>query len=296
MDYRLIEIFCAIMDHGSVTSAARILGVSQPAVSSSLGKLEKLLGYSLFLRQARTLVPTTEAKLLHSEAIHILSALDRFGATAEEIYDGRRGVLTIATHPNAAISWLPSVAAEFRRERPNVHLRFLSRSSGEVRALAAASAIDLGIAEAPFANAELVLHRYALPRVAVIPNQHRLAAHEVLSPQLLDGEDLIAVVPASWNWALVARAFDRAGAVCHVVAECEYMATALALTAHGTGICLADPISATTTGLGLIQRPFLPVTPYEVGLLGPAHGKISVLAKAFGDALNKHISSYLERA
>jgi DNA-binding transcriptional LysR family regulator len=295
MDHRKIEIFRAIMDQGSVTAAARALRVAQPTVSNALANFEKELGITLFRRSSRRLVPTAEAKLLHNEAIQVLNGLERFGVSAEEIYEGRRGTLTIATNPNAAISWLPSIAAEFRRQRPNVRLRFLSRSSGEVRELAAASALDLGIAEAPFANAELVLKRYAIPRVAALPREHHLAIHDVLGPELLDGEDMIAVVPASWNWALVTRAFDRAGAVCHVVAECEYMATALALTAHGAGICLADPISAGTIGLGLIQRPFLPVTPYEVGLLGPAHGNLTVLAKAFAEVLHNHLSSYLER-
>jgi DNA-binding transcriptional LysR family regulator len=294
MDHRKIEIFRAIMDQGSVTAAARALGLAQPTVSNALANFERELGITLFRRSSRRLVPTAEAKLLHNEAIHVLNGLERFGVSAEETCEGRRGTLTIATNPNPAISWLPSIAAEFRRQRPNVRLRFLSRSSAEVRELAAASALDLGIAEAPFANAEWVLERYAIPRVAALPRKHLLAAHDVLSPKLLDGEDMIAVVPSSWNWALVTRAFDRAGAVCNVVAECEYMATALAMTAHGAGICLADPISAETIGLGLIQRPFLPVTPYEVGLLGPAHRNLTVLAKAFAEVLHNHISSYLE--
>ena len=281
------------MEQGSVTAAARVLGLAQPSVSNSLANFEKELGVTLFYREPRHLVPTAEAKLLHREAIHVLNVFERFGTTAEEIYDGRRGTLTIATHPNPAVSWLPAVAAEFLRERPNVRLQFLSRSSGEVRELAAASAFDLGIAAAPFPNAELVLQRYALPRVAAMTTNHRLAAHSVLTPELLDGEDMIAVVPASWNWALVTRAFERAGAACHVVAECEYTATALAMAAHGIGICLADPISAKTIGLGLVRRPFLPVIPYEVAVLAPAHGQLTVLAKAFSADLHNYIASYL---
>jgi DNA-binding transcriptional LysR family regulator len=293
MDHRQIEIFRAVLDQGSVTAAARFLGVSQPAVSTSLTKLEKRVGFGLFRREGRRLVPTAEAHLLHVEASRLLDGFERLGVSAGEISAGQRGTLTIATNPGPAISWLPSVVAAFRRERPQVRLRLLTRSSEEVRELAAASAFDLGLAETPFANAEHVLRRYALPRVVVLPRTHRLAAHDVLTPALLDGEALVATVRSSWSWANVARAFDHAGAVCNVVAECEFTAIALNMVAAGVGICLADPISAAGVGAGLVQRRLLPATPYEVGVLCPAHGELTILARAFAAALHSHIAAFL---
>ncbi|MDR3538775.1 MAG: LysR substrate-binding domain-containing protein [Acetobacteraceae bacterium] len=293
MDHRQVEIFRTVIDQGSVTAAARLLGVSQPAVSLSLAKLEKRLGFTLFRREGRRIVPTEEARLLHMEASRLLDGFDRLGVAIGEISAGQRGTLTIATNPGPAISWLPAVAAAFRRDRPQVLLRLLTRSSAEVRALARVSAFDLGLAEAPFANAEPVLRRYTLARVAVLPCDHRLAAHDVLTPALLDGEDLVATVRSSWSWSNVARAFDMAGSVCRVVAECEFTAIALNMVAAGAGVCLADPISASTVGPGLVRRPFRPQLPYEVGLLGPPDGELTILARAFADALDAHIAPFL---
>jgi DNA-binding transcriptional LysR family regulator len=293
MDHRQIEIFRAVIDQGSVTAAARSLGISQPAVSGSLAKLEKGVGFHLFRREGRRLVPTTEARLLHAEASRVLDGFARLDASTAEISAGQRGTLTIATNPGPAISWLPTVAAAFRRTRPQVQLRLLTRSSQEVRELAAVSAFDLGLAEAPFANAETVLRRYELPRVVVLRRDHHLAGHEVLTPQLLDGEMFVAMVRSSWNWANLARAFDLAGAVCNVVAECEFTAIALNMVAAGMGVCMADPISAAGVGPVLIQRPFRPMVPYEVGLLGPSHGGLTILAQAFAEALHAHIASFL---
>ena len=294
MDHRQTEIFRAVIDQGSVTAAARSLGVSQPAVSGSLAKLEKTVGFALFRREGRRLVPTAEARLLHAEASRVLDGFARLDASIGEISTGQRGTLTIATNPGPAISWLPSVAAAFRRERPQVMLRLLTRSSQEVRELAAMSAFDLGVAEAPFANAENVLRRYALPRVVVLPRNHTLAKWDVLTPQLLDGAAFVATVRSSWNWANLARAFDLVGAVCNVVAECEFTAIALNLVGAGMGVCLADPISAASVGPQLVQRPFQPPVPYEVGLLGPNHGDLTTLAQAFAGALHAHITSFLE--
>jgi DNA-binding transcriptional LysR family regulator len=293
MDQRQIEIFRAVIDQGSVTAAARVLAVSQPAVSGSLAKLEKRLGFDLFRREGRRLVATPEARLLHLEASHLLDGFERLGRAADEIAAGQRGTLTVATSPAPGICWLPAVAAKFRKERPQVRLRFLTRSSEEIRELAGLSAFDLGLAEAPFANGELVLRRYVIPRVVVLPRSHRLSARAELTPQLLDGEDIVATVRSSWSWAGVARAFDGAGAVCRVVAECEFTPIALNMVAAGAGICFADPITAATIGSELVQRPFRPLTTYEIGLLSPAHGDVTILAKAFADALHAYIASFL---
>lgn len=69
MDLRLIEMFQAVMRYRSVTEAARSLGVSQPAVSAALGRLEKEVGFALFRREGRNITPTPEALLLDEEAV-----------------------------------------------------------------------------------------------------------------------------------------------------------------------------------------------------------------------------------
>jgi len=91
MDQRQIEIFRTVIDQGSVTAAARVLAVSQPAVSGSLAKLEKRLGFDLFRREGRRLVATPEARLLHLEASHLLDGFERLGRAANEIAAGQRG-------------------------------------------------------------------------------------------------------------------------------------------------------------------------------------------------------------
>ena len=65
MNYRQIEIFKAIMDRGSITEAARVLGISQPAVSKGLQLLEGELGLQLFTRTTKGIAATDEARALY---------------------------------------------------------------------------------------------------------------------------------------------------------------------------------------------------------------------------------------
>ena len=66
---REMEVFRRIMERGSITAAAAALGVSQPSVSKTLQQAEERLGFKLFTRQRKRLIPTTEADALFPEAL-----------------------------------------------------------------------------------------------------------------------------------------------------------------------------------------------------------------------------------
>ena len=295
MDVRQVEIFAAIMEHGSFSDAARALGITQPAVSTAISRLERQMGFVLFLRQGRLVVPTTEAELLHSEATRALASIAQLDEAVTGILAAQRGHLTIASNPGPGIAWLPRIVAQFRVGRPDVTVRFLTRSSREVRSLVAARAFDLGIAEPPFDRGDAVVHRYRFACVAVLPACHPLAGSTVITPALLDGQDFISMLPSHGTTPALAQAFGTAACTLRVVAECEFFATALNLVLHGAGVTLSDPISAAETASpGLVVRPFRPVIPYEVAVLKPARGQLSLLAKEFAAVMHRHVAPFLE--
>ena len=302
MDLRLIEIFHAVMQHRSVTEAARSLGVSQPAVSAALRRLETDVGFVLFRRESRHIVPTPEADLLHNEAMHALAGFAELEDAAAGISAGQRGVLTIASSPSPGIAWLPDVVSRFRRERPSTKIRLLTRSSENVRSLVSARAFDIGLAEPPFDRTNTVLRRYRFPLACVLPATQALAAHETITPSLLEGHDLIVTSQSRTSYAAVSRAFESSGTPFHPVIECEFFAVALNLVIDGAGICLVDALSASETlrRIGstgaLVVRPFAPSAFYEVGVLRPTIGKLSVLAEQFVKLLDDHVAPYLAQS
>ena len=297
MDQRQLEIFDAVMTAPSATEAARRLGVTQPAVSTAMGKLERDVGFTLFRMEGRRLVPSAEARLLHREAAPVLADFRRLDEAVAGISAARAGRLTIASNPSPGVAWLPLVGAAFCRTRPDVRLRFLTRSSDEVRDLATVSAFDLGLAEAPFPQPELVVSRYSLTRVVVLPEAHPLAAHDVLTPKILSGQAMVATVQSTWSWEVAARAFEVAGAHCRIVADCEFAVTAINMVAAGMGLCLVDvPTARSAMPPGLVTRPFRPVLTYDVGLLRPARRPLTRLAEAFAAEIDGFIAPYLTEA
>jgi DNA-binding transcriptional LysR family regulator len=283
LDVRQLEALRAVVELRSVTRAAAALGVSQPAVSSLLSRLERRVGFQLFARVGRTLHPTAEATILCREAGRALAAHEQLGRVAAGIREDRFGSLAIAAHPGPSIAWLPPVAARFIKERPGVTISFISRRSQSIREMIPTRAFDLAFAEPPIEHPMAMVRRFRLGIVAVMAPDSRLAARKVITPRLLDGQPIIAMYPGHAAQVAATRAFEAAGIRWAPVASCDYYATAIGLAAEGAGIAFVDRISAEAAAASgrVAARPVSPDLAYEFAVFHPVGQPLPRLAAAF---------------
>ncbi|RTL73140.1 MAG: LysR family transcriptional regulator [Hyphomicrobiales bacterium] len=293
MDIRLLETFRSVVDHRSATAAAAALGVTQPAVSAQIARLEETVGFRLFERIGGRLKPTPEGLLFYAETANALRGIDRLAHAAEVIRGASAGHLTIASHPSAAISLLPPLVAEFLAERPGVHIKMVTRASDVVSRLLPPESFDIAIAEPPVDAADFVLRRYRFRCVAVLGKGHKLARKASLSPMDLSGVPLVSTWRATMTHQAIRETFAAAGAELNVLAETEFFASACAIAASGSAVTIVDPLSATSfKGAEIVVRAFAPAIPYEICVFhrpGP-----SLLAEAFIDQLDAHLGAQNE--
>jgi DNA-binding transcriptional LysR family regulator len=282
MDVRLLEAFRAVVDHRSVTNAAAAMGVTQPAVSAQIARLELVLGFSLFDRSNGRLKPTAEGILFYAEANRALTGIDRLAQAAEQIRTAQTGRLVIASHPSAAISLLPSLVSTFLAERPGVVVRLLSRNSDVISQLLPTESYDIGIAELPIDETAVRMSRFRMRCVAILPAAHELRARKVLTPAILSGHSVVAPSRTLQTSVRVLKAFADASADWAPIAEAEYFASICGLVASGAGWSIVDPLSAQTfKHLGLVVREFEPTVHYEIGVFCAREREPSILAQSF---------------
>jgi DNA-binding transcriptional LysR family regulator len=286
MDVRLLEAFRAVVDHRSVTAAAGAMGVTQPAVSTQIARLEETIGFALFERSGGRLKPTPEGLLFYAEATRVLGEVDRLETAAAQIREGEAGRLAIASHPWAAISLLPRLVADFVSTRPGVSVRLISRHSDVVSQLLPSESFDIGIAELPIDETAVTVARFQMRCVAILPPRHALASRKLLTPELLSGLPMVAPARSLQLPPKLIAAFAAAGAHLNTVVEAEFIASLCGLVAAGTGWALVDPLSAEGfSNLGLVARPFEPAILYEVGVFHRRDREPSMLAAAFLEML-----------
>ena len=89
MRARQLEVFTAVMRAGTVTEAARLLNISQPALSQVLRHTEDDLGFALFTREKGRLKPTPEAQELYPEAERLFGELEGLRRKTADLRLGR---------------------------------------------------------------------------------------------------------------------------------------------------------------------------------------------------------------
>jgi len=266
-DIKLLDGFLAVMENRSITRAAAVLGLTQPAVSAQMSRLEALTGFPLFERAGGRLRPTAEGRQFHEEVLRAMGMIDRLALKAEAIRGGRTGRLVVASHPSASISILPDLVPRFAETHPDVVVRMINRSSEAVRSLFPGGPADIGIAEQPVDSTGIEVRRYDLACVAILPRGHRAAGRPVIRPADLAGDPVVAMTPGRLIGHRIRSAWTDAGLDFPMVLESEYFSTICRLVANGLGVSVVDAWSASTFRVeGLVVRPFLPAVAYQIAV------------------------------
>ncbi|MFN3936623.1 MAG: LysR family transcriptional regulator [Gemmobacter sp.] len=243
LNLKLLEIFGAVMETGTATAAAEVLGLSQPAVSAALRQLEHRLGVVLFERAGRRLVPTEAAHLLQAEAQPVFLMLDRLSDGIRRMKHHRAGRLRIAATPPMGHSFAPGALREFLRDRPAIEVQFDVLRLAEVQRAVDLGVADLGLGLGLAENAGVRTHVLSEAElVAVVPRDHVLTTRAVLGPADLARYPLIGL--DSVIATLVEGAFALQGVPFRPRLQARYTQTACALVQAGLGVAVVDPFTA----------------------------------------------------
>jgi DNA-binding transcriptional LysR family regulator len=287
INLRHVEVFRSVMLAGSVVGAAKLLSVTQPGVSRTIGLLELRLGYSLFERRGRRLVPTAEAETLYHEVEQTYLAVDRIAQVAADLRFQRAGALRVATLPALAQWLVPQAIARFIQDRPQVSVFVQSLPSRQIANLVSTRQFDVGVIELPMPVPAIRTEPLPeVPTVAVLPSSHPLARKRQISVKDLGNERMVLLSQPSYVRFGIDEAFSAAGVVPQVVIETPTSPMACALVAAGAGIALASRWTALPfAGPTVAVLPLKEQLHSRFALVFPEAVPISSLARAFCDEL-----------
>lgn len=114
--------FLAVLESGSLSAAARQLGVAQPTVRSRIERLERSLGAVLFTRSANGLAPTAQARALGQHARAMAMASDAFVRAASASVDAIAGTVRLSVSEFVGVEVLPPMLAPLRARHPDLSI------------------------------------------------------------------------------------------------------------------------------------------------------------------------------
>ncbi len=269
MNLRHLEVFHAIMRTGSVTAAARLLNVTQPAVSAVLKHCESQLKMKLFTRVNARLYPTPEAEAIYPDIAEIFGRLDAVGRLTQDLAGGRLGTLSIAAAFPIANGFLSKAVATFIAERPNVRVALQSLISPQVLDRVVSREVGLGIAFEPVVSAAVQTEVLMRANIAcVLPIDHPLAERTEIDVHELAPYSIITYLPQALLRSYVDRALSDAGVIPNITVQVGLSLTGMMLAKFGAGIALVEPLLLNSMQLpGLTSRPLRPVIEMKMLLI-----------------------------
>jgi DNA-binding transcriptional LysR family regulator len=146
MDLRQLEILRAVADKGSFTAAAKVLNVSQSAVSRSVLLLEEELREPLFLRLGRRVRPTAAGAALLDLSRRVLA--DVRETTASILDQSQRqlaGTLQLGGGMTVCLHVFPALLKEFRKTHPKVEIKLTTGATPQLLERLRSGALDVGL-------------------------------------------------------------------------------------------------------------------------------------------------------
>jgi DNA-binding transcriptional LysR family regulator len=291
---RQIEAFRAVMVSGAFSAAARVMHVTQPAISRLIRDLEAEIGFVLFERDGNRIIPREEAILLYREVEHLYAGLEHIGRVAQDIRAVRGGVLRVGSVTSLNGICMRRVIPEFAQRFPDVTILFDTESTERVFDLVTIRHYDLGLVSTGIGKSELPSEEIATTdALAVMAPDHPTAALTEVGIKDLARHRMILPGRRSPLRLLIDQALRDADVVPRTPIEAS-LANCCALAQWGLGIALVDALATSEFGSAVTTRSFRPRLTLAYRIIRPAQAPWSQLTLAFIDILQAAVRRELK--
>ena len=230
-----LEYFCAIVEAGTISGAAKALHMTQPPLSYQMKMLEEELEVQLFLRGTKKITLTEAGVALYERAESLLKMAD---ITKREVFRiGTAATIHIGITPSS-VSMMAEYLARFAQKFPAIHFDIHEGSTFALREQLENQVVDITTLRTPLIIKGYETKSLAKEKLLIMA----LPAHEIMQqdPQKLTLKTLsqYKIILSRRYRRYVLSAFEEKGIFCDIYCECQDARTALTLAENGLGVAV----------------------------------------------------------
>lgn len=268
-----------VIEVGSFTKAADLLGYTQPALSQMIASLERELSLKLLYRSRYGVRLTPEGDRLYPS---IQDAVLRYGAmrrTADEIRGLDSGLVRIGTVSSVSCHWLPGIIRAFWQEHPNIQLVLHQGDYTSIPEWVRTGAVDFGFVN-PHAvkGMETTIIRSGEFR-AVLPKDHPLSGKRSLVLEDLAEEPFLLLEEGAYSEPL--EAFHAAGISPNVRLRVHDDHSILSMVEQGLGVSILTELVLRKTSYDVVALPIEPAIIRTMSIVTKDKSSLPLASKAF---------------
>ena len=262
MHLRYIELFHAVLTTGSITGAAKLLNISQPAASKALQHAEDRLGFALFSRVRGRLQPTSQALLLRDRIEKIIQDVHDLERLTKNMSQPENCPLLVTCTPTLALTLLAGAIDLLRKTFPDVQAELSTQHSAAMCESLTLRDTDIGLTLQDTGHQNLRQRALCRGQVMVIAPPGWWSEAELAQPfpiEALANQPMIGITVRDALGSMLQSHMGKVSPAPKIAVSVQTYQLAHSLVAKGEGLALVDPFTARCGGPNSVQmRPLKP--------------------------------------
>ncbi|MES3021212.1 MAG: LysR substrate-binding domain-containing protein [Pseudomonadota bacterium] len=298
MRLRHIEVFHAIMQVGTISGAAQVLHISQPAVTKVLQHCELQLGMLLFERVRGKLYPKPEAHRLFIETEKLNRDLQGIRRLAASLKGRAVETIRLVSTPAVANSVLPAAMTHWRRDFPTTRCELSTHHTSEIVNTLRLGEADLALSLRDPCHPGIVAEAIAQGVMTAIAPARTWSFEEAAKPLGAEGlvGELIGHAEHDPLGELMVAACEAQGVHPTFSTVVQTYQIARSLVEAGAGMAVVDPFTAASADRDKVQsRPWAPTIPVQLHLLTANSSPLSHAARALANCIGEAARARLSK-
>lgn len=280
MDLRQLEYFRVAGKLEHVTRAAEQLGMTQPALSRALARLERELGVALFHHVGRSVRLTRYGERFLRRVERGLLEIDEGRRELADMTGAEKGTIALGFLRTLVAEYVPQLVRRYRREHPDVRFTFRQDNGVALERELAAGELDLCFMPVPLDDARFAwTHVTDQDLVLIVPSDHRFAARDAIRLRDIGDEPFIAFKAGHAMRRVIDDLCAAGGFTPRIVFEGEESSSVRGFVAAGLGVAVVPASGPSSTYAAL--RISEPVAQRSIGIVWMKDRYLSETVRSF---------------
>lgn len=268
-----------VIEVGSFTKAADLLGYTQPALSQMIASLEKELSIKILYRSRYGIRLTPEGERLYPSIQNSVLQYEAMRRTADEIRGLDSGVVRIGTVSSVSCHWLPGIIRAFWQKHPNIQIVLHQGDYTSIPEWVRTGAVDFGFVNPDAVKGMDTTIVKSGEFRAVLPLNHPLSGKNSLTLEDLASEPFLLLEEGAYSEPLAA--FHAAGITPNVALRVHDDYSILSMVEQGLGVSILTELVLHKTGYDVVALPIEPAIIRTMSIVTKDKSTLPLASKEF---------------
>jgi len=244
LELNQLQYFIAVLEEGGFKRATARLGITQPALSYQIKRLEEELGVQVFHRGAAGITPTEAGRALLGHAHLVIAAVREAHQAVRQLSDGVTGEIRIGTLKCLGVYFLPQVLREIQTKHPMIRPQILYRNSDELLEALLANQIDVAMVDETPVDRRLTCQPVFEEQVSLVSGPgHPFYGRPTVDVSELEAVQFVALSHRTSAGALIRRHLDQLGLSIVPAITTDNVETVKRMVEEGMGVAFLPDMS-----------------------------------------------------